>query len=686
MSTFVLNNLNRRCHRAGSSTTSYAGAMTSLIFCVLAGSLFLNLIISSSVYAASTLDVTVTSNISVDIAPLTGGIFATSDTTTSTISIKTDHYTGYTLGIMASSDNNALINTTDNSKTIPSISSPVSESDYRSFSTLNNTWGYRPSKYHSLANNNYLPVPTDTVNSDVLDQTSIANPTDANNYNIALGTRLDNTVATGSYAKTLIFTIVVNPTPYTITYNQNTADPVADMPANITDGSTYSETITLSTNIPTRNNYHFTGWCTVQEEDDTNCSGTQYNAGGNYTLDQTSANNLNLYAMWNEGPPPLSPSDCPAESICYAPNSKDQEGSMSFVGALSATTAGGSQTAAPNSSVVLTASNYKRDGYGYAGWSTSYNATPDIDTIYGPNEVISTDPNNGGADISVNGLVLYPVWVAANASNMQGWTGCSSMAIGGIIALTDSRDGNVYAVSKLVDGKCWMIENLRLADKNSSNNNIILSSTNTHNPSLPLTNSDGTSTSNSLSAPIDPYTTAWCASDSSVCGNKSMLATNNIAKFVDNTSSSPSGDIYGYGNYYNWYSATAGHGKYGANYGSSYTAPGDICPTGWHIPTGGSATAEIGNLDKAMGGTGAYQNALVASDRWRAYPNNFTYSGYLYGSYIDARGSAGHYWSSSAQSSNQAWRLSFSNSGVVYPATGSVSKHSGRTVRCLSNL
>ncbi len=267
---------------------------------------------------------------------------------------------------------------------------------------------------------------------------------------------------------------------------------------------------------------------------------------------------------------------------------------------------------------------------------------------------------------------------------MQGWTGCSNLSQGEVTALKDSRDNDVYAVAKLADGKCWMIENLRLADKDSSNNDIDLSSTNTHNPSLPLTNvydATNPTTSNHFSATTDPTTTAWCTSNSSACIDQSMLATNNTTLFINNTASNyvAYSNVYSYGNYYNWYSATAGHGKYGSSYDSGYIAPGDICPAGWHLPTG-NTTGEYYALNTALN-AGATDS--TASNGLRSYSNNFVYSGYVYGSSVAYRNSYGYYWSSSATSSSSAYYLRF-NSTVVGPGTDKFSEYYGRMVRCVA--
>ena len=368
---------------------------------------------------------------------------------------------------------------------------------------------------------------------------------------------------------------------------------------------------------------------------------------------------------------PLQPIACEAGKICYNTSSSTVQGQM------------GKQT--PNSSemtngITLWAPNFKRDGYGFAGWNDKFDYSGNY---YGPNETITAP-----SDIQTNGLSLYAVWIKS-AGSLQNWNGCSSLASGATTALTDERDNNTYAVAKLADGKCWMIENLRLADKDSNNNDINLSSTNTHNPSLPLTNSDST-TSNHLSPTTDPTSTAWCENSDSACIDQSMLATNNTTLFTSNTASgySASSNVYSYGNYYNWYSATGGHGKYGDSYGNGYHSPGDICLAGWHLPTGKNATGDFGVLDVALGGTGASQSGdagTAMSLIYRSYPNNFVYSGHVYGSSVGSRNAYGRYWSASGYYSSSVYDMFF-YSTYVTPGTGNNSKYNGMVVRCVAGV
>ena len=381
---------------------------------------------------------------------------------------------------------------------------------------------------------------------------------------------------------------------------------------------------------------------------------------------------------------PLQPQPATAGCINYFANDSGTTGEM------------GCQSASDNAELTLWASNFKRPGYGFAGWNTAFDYSG---TTYGPNQTITAP-----SDVSTNGLSLYAVWIKS-AGTLQSWSGCSSLAQGSVTALTDSRDNNTYAVAKLADGKCWMIENLRLDDSPE------LSSTNTHNPSLPLTNVyDTSSTSNHLSPTSSVAynaTTAsegWCTTNSAACNDQSRLRTDNTVLFTNNTASSysASSNVYSRGNYYNWYSATGGHGKYGSSYSSRFVSPGDICPAGWHLPKGGNKANEASNefwslivtginggVNPANYDSSSYPNytgtaeGTPVSNALRSYPNNFVYSGYVYGPSVENRNSGGYYWSASGSNIFSAYLLYF-YSAYVGPGTDYDGKYNGAMVRCLS--
>ncbi len=283
---------------------------------------------SSATSPTLTLSIAGGSNtISLNIMSLngSGGTFRTSDTTSNNISVSTNNFTGYTLGILAKAANvgdtthsNALSYTASGTTyTIPSITTAVSQSSYSDdayaeANSLNNTWGYRPSTLYdstndtNVSNTDYLPAPTstETANQTIIAKTSSANTSGSTDgYNIAIGARVNNDTPPGTYTNTFVITAVANLIPYSITYNQNTTDTVSNMPTpnpqtgNLDVNST--TTITLSSNTPTRSGYAFKGWCTEQVADDAACTGTEYAAGANYDIDYLTGNNtFTLYARW----------------------------------------------------------------------------------------------------------------------------------------------------------------------------------------------------------------------------------------------------------------------------------------------------------------------------------------------------------------------------------------------------
>ncbi len=402
---------------------------------------------------------------------------------------------------------------------------------------------------------------------------------------------------------------------------------------------------------------------------------------------------------------PLNQSDCPAGYVCYAPNASDIEGSMSSLGSITSSPTAGKISVGNNATTIdLIAPNYKREGYGFAGWSKDFTAT-NASTIYGPNETLTVPSTT----LATKGMILYPVWVAS-AGNLQGWSGCNSLdqatydstnhkmvaTLSSVTALTDTRDGNVYAVARLADGKCWMIENLRLADTHNDNGNIVttaISTSNTHNP----LNTDGTVNlkidyaNNTVANHLASTSDSWCTSTSADCFDQTMLNTNNTnigGKNASNTDLIPgyntntvTAQWYSYSNYYNWYSATAGNGTYSK---SSGDVDGDFCPAGWHLPYGNN----IGTGNTAGGFN--YLNTLMANNTstqgskdFRSFPNNFIYSGRFNSLSANSRGSGGFYWSSSARNSYYAYNLYLYSSGV-YPGTNYNNKNYGFSVRCIS--
>ena len=293
----------------------YAKAVLVLLFFVMIPVLIPGLFCISDTFATTsflTLAIDSTT-VTINAAPTkAGGAFR--KTTGSTITASTSNATGYTLSISAPEDSgddyDKLINSTNSSAKINSISSSITEEQYKApeGTSYNNTWGYLPSKYchdntatSCTANTNYLPAPT--IAGDVLDRTTTANTT-VNTYTIGMGTRIDSTIEPGSYSNSFVIKLVANPIPYSISYISSS--PATNMPPNISS-TTLDTAVDISSTIPVRANYIFLGWCagtitTASNKD--SCTGTIYNSYGEgadltWSIDQTAEiNTLNLYAMW----------------------------------------------------------------------------------------------------------------------------------------------------------------------------------------------------------------------------------------------------------------------------------------------------------------------------------------------------------------------------------------------------
>ena len=343
----------------------------------------------------------------------------------------------------------------------------------------------------------------------------------------------------------------------------------------------------------------------------------------------TEGGTLTLYAIWKS-----------IYSVGYDGNNADS-GTMSIVH----DNVGGSLT--------LVASNYSRSGYGFVGWSTDSSAGSKIvngqsATVYGPNQTITVDNSFLNQADANNRITLYAVWIPADSNDtLQTFdnTKCEALSVGDVLALTDTRDNDTYAVAKLNDGNCWMIENLRL-DPSS----VTFTGDNTNNPTADFISSASSSSSSST----------MCGGDSgnnSDCIDRVVFNDDDLNRSLPASPSSTSqSSWYSYGVLYNWYTASAGNGKYATTSGN---AIGDICPAGWRLPTGGTG-GEFAQLNNAV------NSGATGNDRGlRTFPNNLVYSGDFNQTASTGRGSYGRLWSATASNNNSAFRMGYKSNEVT---------------------
>ena len=404
-----------------------------------------------------------------------------------------------------------------------------------------------------------------------------------------------------------------------------------------------------------------------------------------------------------------NPTACTNGNICYDDNGANSLINHGITMANQTTDDSNAQISNENNNTVtLWASNFRRDGYGFLGWNTQKDGKG---TMYGPNETLSSADKS---TVVANGLQLYAIWLKASAEyTMQTFTDevCQTKMVqtaynnngkpimsqtNNVIALEDIRDGNVYAVAKLADNKCWMIENLRLGNYkiDGSTPTEAFTTTNTNIGANPVITSLATSNT------IENAATYWCADTTNECINQSRLNSFNTTAPEANYVGSSAQNNYSMGNYYNWYSATAGYGTSedgAANTDKNYS----ICPFNWKLPSGGStnrsnlvATSDFYALgyivqddtapNVANNGYSYYDSSTNATKNFRKYPNNFVFSGDIYRASILNRGGAGFYWSSTIRSIYGAYRWAI-NSTDLYPGTVDYGdKFRGASVRCLA--
>ncbi len=530
------------------------------------------------------------------------GIFNSSS---KSVSIDTNNYTGYTMSFSATST--SLINTIDNTTIIPTITLPLGRDSISASEFSGTGYGY------SLNGADFKPVVNGAVKTG-------SQGTDS--FDLTIGVLTEPGLLAGDYEQTLTISAIANAPTVSIIYDKNTTDTVSNLPAE--DEYTLSgNTVTISSKTPARSGYDFAGWEDATTHD-------VYAPSDTFEVNPTTANSKTLVAVW----------ELQCAGICYDGNGDDGVGSMTV------------QTVAAGTTATLKAPNFRKPGYGFVGWNTKADGTGEL---YGPNETIPVT-------LPVK-LWLYATWLAPEQGvTMQSFNKevepYNSYGKGTVIALLDERDGNVYTVAKLADDNWWMTENLRL---DPSDAGTTITTLNSNNPQASFVEELETVYKGQ---DVSPWKT--CAVSDASCYNQISYS----ADLINLDSPTGPGGVringagYSYGVLYNWYTANGG-------------GSGDICPAGWHLPSGGNG--EFRNLDLAMGGNGESRGGANVSLPWRKAPYNFAYGGYLDGNGTWSVGQNGNYWSSTS-----GYRLVFYNDNLR-PGTDSWYKGRGHSVRCIAN-
>lgn len=208
--------------------------------------------------------------------------------------------------------------------------------------------------------------------------------------------------------------------------------------------------------------------------------------------------------------------------------------------------------------------------------------------------------------------------------------------------VTDARDGKTYTV-KLINGQCWMTQNLRFTGT-----------------SVKSTLSNVTSNKTLTYYQLD---TDGDASDEKCNGDTGY--SNACIKDSGSTST---------GVWYNYYAATAGTVSGSSN---STAASQDICPKNWHLPTGANTTANT-DFNKIVGNTTAgFQNPTTGLTSFGAVAGGRYDNGSL------SSTGYGYWWSATANNTTSRYRLGYNSSNGQFGGNGNNYRYLGLFVRCV---
>ena len=225
--------------------------------------------------------------------------------------------------------------------------------------------------------------------------------------------------------------------------------------------------------------------------------------------------------------------------------------------------------------------------------------------------------------------------------------------------VTDERDDEVYKVQKLADGKCWMLDNLRLDPTTADLTKLQTLSNASATTIAYLKNGGGSSP-----YPATGVNTTWASSSDRKYDEPKVVTT-----YKDTTTTSYGAGSGKIGVYYNFCAASAGSYCYPSGSGTG-NATEDLCPAGWRMPTGAEnggyhALYTAYNADAA-----SFRNALSTP-----------LSGDFSNGSAEGQGARGTFWSSTMNSGSSMYGLNVSSSNVN--PTNNDNRRSGYSMRCL---
>ena len=250
--------------------------------------------------------------------------------------------------------------------------------------------------------------------------------------------------------------------------------------------------------------------------------------------------------------------------------------------------------------------------------------------------------------------------------------------------VTDTRDGQSYTIARLKDGRCWMLDNLRLDIADSAvQAKLNSTTTNATDEALNyLINGGGTSP-----YPASGVSKEWTSSAQNVYDLPYITVSGDRSEGGTWNRNTVSSVIFGdasnrIGVFYNYCAASAGSYCYAKNRATG-DAQYDVCPVGWSLPTGG-ANGDFRSLCNTYKGSecanpDSSPSALTMLNAFSVIPSGIFDNGTL-----DRMGVIGAIWSSTiaADSSNNIYSFTYNSDDGVRTFNNNA-RYRGFSIRCI---
>jgi uncharacterized protein (TIGR02145 family) len=288
----------------------------------------------------------------------------------------------------------------------------------------------------------------------------------------------------------------------------------------------------------------------------------------------------------------------------------------------------------------------------------------------------------------------------------------SANSLASTTARRDIRNNQDYTIRRLQDGKCWMVDNLKLELTNGMT--LKPATTNVATDTTVYFTQDGTENGPALAGMTGNFTTSGFDTRD---GSAVMTAPNLDVWRQNDPSNTPycngttadtligsgikitdTGSKSGCGYLYNWYTAVAGSATQTSHTVDGVTVHNSICPSGWRLPTGTStatgpgdgrwnAYSDLAILNASMNANTLTTPGVIDASLYANWSPTGSFKGIATGIYMETNRYAGDQiglWTSDAQSESGA-HIFYLTGKMVGPGNFHSPRYDGENVRCVLN-